>query len=262
MGHPVLLCGSFPKDPFCSINILIDSAAPLLDIEAETVINNAEDLKAKCYRSLGIDIADSVEEAQTKTRDRIHEFFVDGRSMFLESMQDGLSLGGELDFPGLLGLIPPQAVKNLFFSRQTISVDHLFGVLEFHTEDLSHLTNKDYRERVTRKFNKLADKHNGLFQVKLHDALSKRAGEDSTFLNKFVHYCTGQAYLPDAKVHKDFRITLEFNHTECRDDHLPSVHTCDKLIKIPATCYGLKMDVFLQKLETAMEMTQFGFDNV
>lgn len=63
-----------------------------------------------------------MEVAKTKTRGTLQQFFVETRTIFLENARVGLSLGGELDVPGFLGLIPPLAVKALFLSRQTIAV--------------------------------------------------------------------------------------------------------------------------------------------
>ena len=127
-------------------------------------------------------------------------------------------------------------------------------------EDIKHLDPVD-QQTVGGVFEELKQTHKK-FEHLLYDLFSKKEKEDAKFLNKFIRLCTGQAYLPNKEVHPEFKITFEFNSTECNHDHIPSVHKCLNLIKIPASCYNLEMDVFLEKLETTIEFSAFGFDMV
>ena len=255
----VLLCGLTPRNSFCSISALLDAAAPLLDIEAENVENNGESVKMKIFQRLGVKETNSnVEETQRKVRETIHEFFIEGRKVFLESFQAGFTLGGEIDLEGYFHLIPPSFIKSFFFSRQKISTTVLFDVIHFVTEDITHF-DPVQQQTLAGVFENLKQTHIK-FKDLLHKLFQKKSKEVTDFINIFIHLCTGQTYLPDTIAHPEFKITLEFNSTECDYNYCPIVHTCDNLIKIPATCYDLNMDIFLQKLETTIKFSAFGFD--
>ena len=131
-------------------------------------------------------------------------------------------------------------------------------MIEFVTQDLAHL-DPDEQRVLEDAFKELEETH-AKFKQAFCDIFLKKADEHSDFLNEFVHLCTGQAYLPDAKARPNFKIKIEFNDTQCDPKHCPSIHTCDNLIKIPATCCDLDMTIFLEKLKTTMDLAQGGFD--
>jgi hypothetical protein len=79
--------------------------------------------------------------------------------------------------------------------------------------------------------------------------------------------CTGLSYIPDIDLNKDFKIIVEFNYTEMendteerKNDWIPIVHTCIKLIKIPGDAYGGNMETFLEKYSISERLSAGSFD--
>jgi hypothetical protein len=92
----------------------------------------------------------------------------------------------------------------------------------------------------------------------LRDLLRKEIEAKSTYVEDLLHYCTGQAFVPDLEVHPNFRVTIEFSHVgEMKDkDALPACHTCEKIFKLPASAYGGSIEIFKEKLQKALEHSE------
>jgi hypothetical protein len=94
-----------------------------------------------------------------------------------------------------------------------------------------------------------------LFEYGLAKLFRDKAASEPTFLNNFVHSCTGLSYIPDVDLNKTFEIIVEFNYTqsminktgERKNDRLPYFHACDHTMKIPGDAYDGNMETFLEK---------------
>jgi len=80
------------------------------------------------------------------------------------------------------------------------------------------------------------------------------------FLSDFLHFVTGQYYLPDERAQPDFCITAEFAVEEnFKEDALPVSHSCVNLIKFPSSAYNLDREVFEMNLNTSLEHSKCTF---
>ena len=96
----------------------------------------------------------------------------------------------------------------------------------------------------------------------LRDLFRKEIEAKSTFVEEWLHFCTGEAYIPDLVVNPNFKVFIEFsNFKEYKNKGaLPSSHTCDKTLKLPASAYGGSVHVFKEKMKQAMDVTGAGFN--
>ena len=93
-----------------------------------------------------------------------------------------------------------------------------------------------------------------MLMEKFKDLLRDKFKKDPSFISRFVHWCTGQSYIPDLDA-QDFKIKVEFNFAsnEIHAEGLPVAHTCDKLMKLPGTAYDGDIEKFEAKLAISME---------
>ena len=84
----------------------------------------------------------------------------------------------------------------------------------------------------------------------LPDMLRELENED--FPTKFAWFATGCPYVPHAESDPGFKIEIEFHNTELSDDALPTCHTCENTVKLPASAYLGNDEIFRQKLMLAL----------
>lgn len=96
----------------------------------------------------------------------------------------------------------------------------------------------------------------------LRDLFRKEIEVQSTYIEDFLHFCTGQAFIPDLVVYPNFRVVIEFSHVQEMKNTgaLPVGHTCVNTLKIPASAYGGSSAVFKEKLQKAIEYSENGFN--
>lgn len=135
-------------------------------------------------------------------------------------------------------------------------------VLVFSDEDLTDGVDNDMIEECRRKRDAFEETVS-LFQTSLKEFFERKVAKDESFLNRFVHLCTGKPFLPHREAHPDYKIHFEFNVSEyekCEGNYPPTVHTCDKTIRIPVGCYNNDMEVFEERLDYTMQTTAGIFD--
>jgi hypothetical protein len=96
----------------------------------------------------------------------------------------------------------------------------------------------------------------------LRDLFRKEIEAQSTYIEDLLHFCTGQAFIPDLVVYPNFRVIIEFSHVaEMKNvGALPVGHTCVNTLKFPASAYGGSITVFKEKLRKAIENSENGFN--
>jgi hypothetical protein len=120
------------------------------------------------------------------------------------------------------------------------------------------------------------DEANGVYQVNFMENFKKWIKSTKREnLVKFLLFTTAQAYIPDLKVHKEFKVIIEFStepiehdreltreekEKEERDQReaLPFAHTCDYTIKFPESAYEGNYHKMAEKLELAIAVGDFG----
>jgi len=195
-------------------------------------------------------------------REKAYDLFIRQRQhIVLDSLKEGVSLNGEIEWSAYMWF-PLEAVRKMFFTRQRITVEDLMEVLQFTDEDLTDGVDYDMIEECTRK-RKAFSETVTLFQTALPEFFERKAAKDENFLNQFVHLCTGKPFLPYREAHPNYKICFEFNvseYVECEGNYPPTVHTCDKTIRIPVGCYNNNMEVFEERLDYTMQTTAGIFD--
>jgi hypothetical protein len=158
--------------------------------------------------------------------------------------------------------IPRQALDALGFAKPFITINDFFeenGNFRFIEEVCAY--NNDEEE----------DHFQPIYignQIALLEGLRvffrEEIEKQSTYLEDWLHFCTGQAFIPDLVVYKNFKVFFEFSHVEemTNEGALPDSHTCVNTIKLPASAYGGSIEVFKKKMKMAMELSGDGFNNV
>jgi hypothetical protein len=151
--------------------------------------------------------------------------------------------------------MPTETVNQLAFGRQTISESMMFNqdgsfrFIKFAQEDkFDSSASENFKETQL------------LFQVAMARLFAEKLAGEPSFIFKFVSLCTGSAFVPDKELHPDYWITVEFNSSEVSSEFLPVLHTCDNLIKIPASAYDANMENFQAKLAITMTHSEGRFD--
>lgn len=154
-----------------------------------------------------------------------------------------------------------KAIDKLLFARQEITEADLFD------EDgdwrlLCFCTGKGVTINVD-ELDVVREIHDD-FERKLADLFRTKLDSDPTYINRFVHHCTGLPYIPDLDVHDDFHIVIEFNNLESEQmsdpESLPVAHTCTRELKLPLLAYGGDMEVFEEKMRIVLEHSEGSFN--
>jgi hypothetical protein len=93
----------------------------------------------------------------------------------------------------------------------------------------------------------------------LRDLFRKEVEAKSTYVEDLLHFCTGQAFIPDLVVSPDYKVFIEFSHSN-EMNALPSAHTCEHILALPASAYDGNIEIFKNKMQQAMEMCGDGFN--
>mmetsp|Transcript_18710 Transcript_18710/g.33949 ORF Transcript_18710/g.33949 Transcript_18710/m.33949 type:complete len:932 (-) Transcript_18710:1162-3957(-) len=153
----------------------------------------------------------------------------------LESMKEGLTLGGDYNLPGIFRTMPLEAVQKLIFSCPVLTAQAIIDILvpdycvgwEGSKED-----GKGHRRMQEDFFRDLCD------ILKEREHREKELPSDKlSFLCLFVAFCTGYAFLPDPMGNPNFKINVWFNFPETRKDDYPVSHTCDNMLTLPGYLY-------------------------
>lgn len=104
-----------------------------------------------------------------------------------------------------------------------------------------------------------AENHVMFLKKTVPNALEAMKRTKPSFLVDFVFFVTGSRCIPYMKGIPDFHLKIVFEHI--KDDLLPSCHTCENLMHIPWNVYDNNVEVFMQKLDIAVENALIaGFD--
>jgi hypothetical protein len=158
--------------------------------------------------------------------------------------------------PFLFFSIPRQALDALVFAKPSITIDDLFNKDDDSSFRFIEILDDDGdRDDIDPAFaaNQIA------LMEGLRDLFRKEVEAKSTYVEDLLHFCTGQAFIPDLAVSPDYKVFIEFSHFK-EMNALPSSHTCDYILTFPASAYGGNIDIFKKKMHQAMEMVGDGFD--
>jgi hypothetical protein len=249
----VFLRGLSPKSKEYLATSLIDHASALGDIDTRK--DGYYELLLERLELTDLEDAPQ-EERDPRFREKINELFVDNRSIFIDNFSDGLTLGGSVDWAVCFQLLPPEAVSKIAFAFQLIREEDLVDedgnlrFIEFTQEECedAKIAMDCYKETQEQLKKAIAL----LFQEKARD--------NPVFLNQFVAHRAGQSYIPNIDLNPDFKIFIEFNHTQLNDDFLPQVHTCVHTILLPAAAYAANIETFQKKLSIVMHLLGDDFD--
>jgi hypothetical protein len=158
--------------------------------------------------------------------------------------------------PFLFFSIPRQALDALVFAKPSITIDDLFNKDDDSSFRFIEILDDDGdRDDIDPAFaaNQIA------LMEGLRDLFRKEVEAKSTYVEDLLHFCTGQAFIPDLAVSPDYKVFIEFSHFK-EMNALPSSHTCDYILTFPASAYGGNIEIFKKKMHQAMEMVGDGFD--
>jgi hypothetical protein len=238
----VLLRGFSPKDKEYLTGSLIDHICDLFDID-KSDHSKAYELLLK--KLLPEELKDAPpEERNHHFRDKITELYIENRKIFIDNFNDGLTLGGNIDWAVCFQLLPPEAVSKIAFAEQLIREEDLvdqdgnlrfikFAREESREAEIAMECYKETQEQLKKAISLL-------FQQKARD--------EPAFLTRFVAYCTGQSYIPAIELNPDFEILIEFNYTEMGECYYPVAYTAVNKLLLPAEAYGANIETFQESL--------------
>jgi hypothetical protein len=154
--------------------------------------------------------------------------------------------------------LPTETVTQLAFGRQEITRDMLFNqdgrfrFIKFVQHEDDHKISECERDI------QLETQH--LFERGMERLFAEKLEADPMFIVNFLNLCTGSEFIPDIDAHPEYKIVVEFNSSETQAHHLPVVHTCVNLLKIPAMAYDGDMEIFEEKLKITMKHAGGIFD--
>ena len=244
------------------MGVLVNHTYPLYDLEEKKNIwgrlkLNDEDDKEEQDGT-------NVEQNGIRLRQTVHEQFFDGRVLFCDSFKDGLTFGGAIDWSICFALFPTKVIQKVFFAGSHIVIEDIltknnkFRFIVFKKQE----TIPAKQQEIDQLMIMFKETHE-LFEERLAALFRVRAEKDSGFLTKFVWLCTGSRFIPNIDAHPDYKITIEYNHTDKEMDtgSLPVMHTCAKLMKIPMYAYNADIEEFEMKVnQTAEYVEKFWFD--
>jgi hypothetical protein len=245
----VLFRGITPQSPDYGFTSLIPDVSSLL------VDRKVKDERS-AFEMLGIEEG-TISEMRNAFRIKSSEIFLHDRSNAWKALKEGATLDGAVPWNVCFRYIPRQALDALGFAKPSITMDDVFnidgGFRFIHTECLYDNPAED---------NPTFDVN----QIALMEGLGVLFREEieakSTYIEDLLHYCTGQAFIPDMVVYPNYKVTIEFTDVkEMKDEGaLPGAHTCDNTFKCPVSAYGGSIEVFKKKMQQAIEGTRDGFD--
>jgi hypothetical protein len=155
--------------------------------------------------------------------------------------------------PFLFFSLPRQALDALVFAQPSITMDDFFNGDSFRFIEIVQAYGDVYEINPAFAANQIA------LMEGLRDLFRKEVEAKSTYVEDLLHFCTGQAFIPDLAVSPDYKVFIEFSHFK-EMNALPSSHTCDYILTFPASAYGGNIEIFKKKMHQAMEMVGDGFD--
>ena len=137
--------------------------------------------------------------------------------------------------------IPDEPVKEIMVTPEEIAMEH--GVRKPSQDAILKITDS------------------GVVEGALVDVLLEEEKKDSEFVSRFLWFATGDYYLSNDDTE---RIKVEFNAVDKESadiDGLPTSHTCEKTIKLPAAAYNGDKETLRKKLLQSIELSpKQGFD--
>ena len=146
--------------------------------------------------------------------------------------------------PPILKQTSLKYVSERFFAAPHITADEL----------IERLVLCEPAESVKKKQKKFKETQTKFFNTTLKEVIQEMGNDD---LESFTSFCTGFNYLPHRHQKGAFKIIIEFNITEMKNEmSLPVAHTCDNTLKLPAQAYGNDKEIFKSKLHKAMKLSK------
>ena len=168
-----------------------------------------------------------------------------------------LVYSGQVPLSSTLSLVPSAGIDQFFFATKDITFEDFFERNENGelTDEFSFVTHVDLGEDYIWKDKEKNSQYQWYFMNELKKWIKTTKKEN---LGKFLFFSTGQSYIPDIEVHKDFKVLVEFNNELENEDHLPHAHTCVNTIKFPEGAYEGNLETLTNKLELAIAECSFG----
>ena len=157
-----------------------------------------------------------------------------------------------------------EAIDGYFFGRPNVSRKDFFD----DDDEFAFIVRQDVANEVIEQFAYRSNFMDNLRKWIKADESNGGASEED--LSDFLHFCTGQRFVPDLDVHEMFKITIEFNSKDddmVNPEQLPISHTCAMTIKFPSSAYGgeniteeQQYQTFKKKMKQAISMVGASFD--
>jgi hypothetical protein len=165
------------------------------------------------------------------------------RELAIDSLREGITLGGRMNIQKLLSVVPSKVVSRLFFSNPNYDVDDIVKVMkpEYLSSDSSAYMNG------------LLDHQKKCFEDILPKVLKKMAKERPNFLIDFVNYVTGTSYLPHIEANPNFKIIVAFSSV-LQPTSLPTANTCENQFNLPVDSYMNDTEMMEEKFEIAFAL--------
>jgi len=218
----------------------------ILEDLCDTAFSDAkkEDKKLIQYLENFLEIfSDSNEGTECERLRRAAEAYsIDGRSIVLDSILEGLTYNAKRDRYLLNPAMTASSIDKLFFAKHKISISEIIPVLnvKYDSSEIQFLDTQHVVFDIS---------ETGKRQGHLVDILRDMEKEKDTFPADFLELVTGCRFLPQHEA----CITIEFNSKESKsDDSVPVAHTCTRELKLPGTAYGGDYMKLLRKIKYAM----------
>ena len=164
------------------------------------------------------------------------------RSVALEGMLEGLTLGNHIDINCIFFPVQPVFIDALLFSKPVLNVDDVLKILRY-----------DFTDEEEESFSETAIENQQLFSYQTFpEALKLLSMKDPEFMTVFITFITGFPCLPDHRMNPDFKIIVEFEMS-LPPDNLPTAHACHNILTVPGQCYKNDVEKFVERLETALK---------
>jgi hypothetical protein len=260
--------------------------ADLINDTLELVIPNDENLKNLNSEELFKEVCPKVgivnlegEEAVNAIRKTMNDDFIGQRFIALTALREGITLDGKIRESrklsyflsrcflltrvvfvtgsiamGFIRSIPFEAMNRIYFAQPHLTKhDFLDGNNQWCIVTLDHDGDGSDEKNVPE------DVRNN--QARINEAFKEIIDEStSEYLQQLLCFWTGQSFMPDLIIHKDYKLCIEFNLEEdLHAESLPGSHTCTNTIKLPYNAYGGDKMAFRSKLDTAMKLSEGAF---
>jgi len=181
----------------------------------------------------------------------VHGMYVADRSIGIEAMREGITLGGYADLPAISRSMSEKVISTLMFADARVKIDDVLGALvpcymcDEMGKEIKNPTNEERR---------LIEIQTKFYKTIFKSFLKDKAEKNKKFLAKFLSYVTGMSYVPHFLAKPKYDIRIEFHKGLPGEERLPSVKTCDNALLLPFHAYDCNRQLFEKLLKESMRI--------